>query len=139
MKNIGKESRVVDIYITAIATKYTAVPSNDIKDSMAANVLEPGAGIIHHILFVVDILKIINIIVKVLKMCKWQSPVLCYLKKIRILLLVSLKDNIAERKAIHYEHEIVWKCLSGFCYVIASHKDKYDIDYAVVQHRKPYI
>lgn len=70
MKNIGKESRVVDIYITAIATKYTAVPSNDIKDSMAANVLEPGAGIIHHILFVVDILKIINIIVKVLKMCK---------------------------------------------------------------------
>lgn len=44
MKNIGKESRVVDIYITAIATKYTAVPSNDLKDSLAASVLEPGAG-----------------------------------------------------------------------------------------------
>jgi hypothetical protein len=43
MKNIGKESRVVDINITAIATKYTGVPSNDLKDSMAANVLEPGA------------------------------------------------------------------------------------------------
>lgn len=43
MKNIGKESRVVDIYITAIATKYTAVPSNDLKDSLAASVLEPGA------------------------------------------------------------------------------------------------
>lgn len=55
MKNIGKESRVVDINITAIATKYTAVPSNDLKDSMAANVLEPGAGIMHHILFVGDI------------------------------------------------------------------------------------
>lgn len=44
MKNNGKESRVVDIYIAAIATKYTAVPSNDLKDSLAANVLEPGAG-----------------------------------------------------------------------------------------------
>ena len=44
MKNIGKESRVVDIYISAISTKYTAVPSSDIRDSIAANVLEPGAG-----------------------------------------------------------------------------------------------
>ena len=70
MKNIGKESRVVEINITAIATKYTAVPSNDLKDSMAANVLEPGAGIMHHILFVGDILKIINMIVKVSIMCK---------------------------------------------------------------------
>ena len=33
-------------------------------------------------------------------------PVL-FKKKIRILLLASLKDNIAESKAIHYEHEMV--------------------------------
>ncbi|KAJ8302755.1 hypothetical protein KUTeg_019151 [Tegillarca granosa] len=41
LHNTSTDARVVDSYICVVSTKYTAVPSGDIKDTTATDVLEP--------------------------------------------------------------------------------------------------
>lgn len=44
MVNNSDEPRIVEVYMIAVATKYTAVPLIELKDSNSTNVLEPRKG-----------------------------------------------------------------------------------------------
>lgn len=46
MANTSEEPRIVDVYMIAVATKYTAVPLTELKDSNSTNVLEPCKGLL---------------------------------------------------------------------------------------------
>lgn len=44
MVNNSEEPRIVEVYMIVVATKYTAVPLIELKDSNSTNVLEPRKG-----------------------------------------------------------------------------------------------
>ena len=44
VRNDAPDSRVVDIYLSAVASFYTGVPSVDIKDTATTIVIEPSGG-----------------------------------------------------------------------------------------------
>lgn len=44
MANNSEEPRIVEVYMIAVATKYTAVPLIELKESNSTNVLEPRKG-----------------------------------------------------------------------------------------------
>lgn len=44
MVNSSEEPRIVEVYMIVVATKYTAVPLIELKDSNSTNVLEPRKG-----------------------------------------------------------------------------------------------
>lgn len=44
MANNSEEPRIVEVYMIGVATKYTAVPLIELKESNSTNVLEPRKG-----------------------------------------------------------------------------------------------